>query len=253
MPAVALTATAYMAKTLTATTRATSAAQTLACMAAAATKACMAKTLTSATRATGLTGGGVYGESYSGYGVYGWSNSSYGVYGRNNTSGNFGHLGSSSYGVYGENSNGNKGYIGIAGGGVEGRSDSGFGVYGWSNSGYGVYGYSSSSYAGYFSGNVYATGSMSADVMIDRTPYPKDLATAYQAVMSMERLPDGQYEENNKEKQLDHSKLSAFIKSKDGNRDLSATVSCLNEVVKDLIRENQELKKQLDALEKNQK
>jgi hypothetical protein len=54
--------------------------------------------------------------------------------------------------------------------------------------------------------------------------------------MSMERLPEGQYMENDKETQLDHSKLSNFISSKDGNRDLSATVSCLNEVVKDLVR-----------------
>ena len=80
------------------------------------------------------------------------------------------------------------------------------------------------------------TKNVSALSFTDRTPYPEDLATAYQAVMSMERLGDGQYDENNKQVQLDHSKLSDFIKSKDGNRDLSATVSALNEVVKDLIR-----------------
>jgi hypothetical protein len=59
----------------------------------------------------------------------------------------------------------------------------------------------------------------------------------------MERLGEGQYNENNKQVQLDHSKLSDFIKSKDGNRDLSATVSAHNEVLKDLIRKNNELEK----------
>jgi hypothetical protein len=112
-----------------------------------------------------------------------------------------------------------------------------------------VRGGSTSGYAGYFSGNVYVTANVSALSYTDRTPYPKDLATAYQAVMSMERLPDGQYDENDKENQLDHSKLSDFIRSKDGNRDLSATVSCQNEVIKDLIRQNKELSKRLEALE----
>ncbi|MEA2112349.1 MAG: hypothetical protein U9P50_00035, partial [Patescibacteria group bacterium] len=58
-------------------------------------------------------------------------------------------------------------------------------------------------------------------------------------------LPDGQYDENNKEMQLDHSKLAPFIVSGEG-RDLSATVSAQNEVIKDLIRKNEELKKEKD-------
>lgn len=111
---------------------------------------------------------------------------------------------------------------------------------------YGVYGGGSNSgtglgYAGYFQGDVrvlgdvYVTSEVSALSFEDRTPYPRDLETAYDAVMSMARLPEGQYDEMDKEVQLDHSVLSDFIRSEGGYRDLSATVSCLNEVVKDLV------------------
>jgi hypothetical protein len=212
--------------------------------------------------------------------------SGYGVMGKQNSSGNYGYLGGT-YGVYGNSSSGNavkgesltgrgvwgystNGYgvegrstdnIGVSGystngGGVEGFSTNSVGVNGYSVSDIGVYGSSGSGYAGCFAGDVYVTKDVSAASFTDRTPYPKDLATAYQAVMSMERLPDGQYNENDKENQLDHSKLSDFIRSKDGNRDLSATVSCQNEVIKDLIkqnkeliRQNKELNKRLDVLE----
>lgn len=71
--------------------------------------------------------------------------------------------------------------------------------------------------------------------------------------MSMKRLPDGQYDENNREAQLDHSMLSDFIRSEDGNRDLSATVSCHNEVLKDLIRKQRELSKAHTYIEQLQK
>lgn len=107
----------------------------------------------------------------------------------------------------------------------------------------GVHGSSYSGYAGYFEGNVYVTDNVSALSFTDRTPYPKDLETAYEALMSMERLPESQYDENNKEAQLDHSMLSDFVRSGYDNRDLSATVSCHNEVPKDLIRKEQELDK----------
>jgi hypothetical protein len=212
---------------------------------------------------------GVEGTSTYGYGVYGESTSGNGVYGHNVTNGNVGYLGTSGNGVYGYNTpSGNYGYLGSTSYGVygQGHNSNTYGVYGKNDaviggtygylggSFYGVYGYSGVigfGYAGYFEGNVYVTGVMSAGTVIDRTPYPKDLATAYQAVMSMEKLPDGQYQENNKEKQLDHSKLSDFIRSKDGSRDLSATVSCQNEVIKDLIKQNKELKERLDVLEKS--
>ncbi|MFC1617010.1 hypothetical protein ACFL2K_02205, partial [Candidatus Margulisiibacteriota bacterium] len=91
-------------------------------------------------------------------------------------------------------------------------------------------------------GNLWIANNCSALSFTDRTPYPKDLATAYEAVFSMERLPDGEYQEDNKEHQLDHSKLSPFIKviSENGesSRDLSAVVSAQNEVIKDLVRQN---------------
>jgi hypothetical protein len=170
------------------------------------------------------SGWGVYGESVSSFAVYGISDSGYGVYGISHTA----------YGVYGYSS---KDY------GVYGESNRSYGVYGKSIRSYGVYGKSSESYAGYFEGNVYVENNVSALSFTDRTPYPKDLATAYRAVMSMERLPEEQYDEMSKETQLDHSMLSDFIRSQDGNRDLSATVSCHNEVLKDLTRKQQELGK----------
>ena len=73
-----------------------------------------------------------------------------GVYGLNSSSGNFGSLGTGSYGVRGEHTSGNWGYLGSSSSGVYGyHSSSG-------NSGYlgtssrGVYGYSADGTAGYF-------------------------------------------------------------------------------------------------------
>jgi hypothetical protein len=204
-------------------------------------------------------GTGVYGSCANGTGVVGLSISNYGVYGE-------GHYGVVAYsdfcGVLGSDGNGNSGTLGYSNCGVYGFSMYGYGVEGRNlnanrghlgGSDYGVYGYSFDGYAGYFEGNVYVTANVSALSFTDRTPYPKDLATAYQAVMSMEHLPDGQYDDNNKELQLDHSKLSDFIRSDDGNRDLSATVSCHNEVLKELIRKQQELDKAQIHIEQLQK
>lgn len=95
--------------------------------------------------------------------------------------------------------------------------------------------------------NFYVEGNVSAASFTDRTPYPKDLETAYEAVLSMERLPDGEYNENNKEQQLDHSKLNDFIKSGNG-RDLSATVSSQNEVIKDLIKKVEDKNTEIEAI-----
>lgn len=106
-------------------------------------------------------------------------------------------------------------------------------------------------------GGVACDGTCTAGDYTDATPYPKDLQTAWDAVMSMERLPIGKYEEFNVKKQLDHSKLHPYLQAytlkidefgdaitdSDGNsvveynpdqRNLSATVSCLVEVIKDL-------------------
>lgn len=82
-------------------------------------------------------------------------------------------------------------------------------------------------------GGMWCDKTISAAAVIDRTPYPKDKSTAYDALFSMQRLPPGQYKEDNQEQQLDHSGLHSFIKNGDG-RNLSATVSILAEVVKDI-------------------
>ena len=135
---------------------------------------------------------------------------------------------------------------------VHGESTGGTGVYGTTYNGNAIYGRDGSGaglgYAGYFEGNVYVTANVSALSFTDRTPYPEDLATAYHAVMSMKRLPEGQYQPQNKASQLDHAELSDFIRSPDGHRDLSATVSCLNEVVKDLIAKNRRLESASDKV-----
>jgi len=41
---------------------------------------------------------------------------------------------------------------------------------------------------------IYVDDNVSALSFTDRTPYPKDVATAYEAVMSMERLSDREYD-----------------------------------------------------------
>jgi len=94
-------------------------------------------------------------------------------------------------------------------------------------------------------GDVYVTEDVSALTFTDRTPYPKDTEIAYASVLSMERLPDGEYDENDKERQLDHSKLHPFIKADDG-RDLSATVSAQNEVIKSLVKRIEVLEAKLN-------
>jgi hypothetical protein len=152
------------------------------------------------------------------------------------------------YGVYGKSSNTtgtNYGLYGVA-------SDASSGL----NCGIYAIGYNpgaGNAYAGYFEGDVYVKNNISAYSYTDRTPYPKDTETAYKAVMSMERLPEGQYSELDRNAQLDHSKLHNYIRSEDGNRDLSATVSCHNEVLKDLILKQKELCKAHLYIKKLQK
>jgi hypothetical protein len=74
-----------------------------------------------------------------------------------------------------------------------------------------------------FYANIYVTTNCSALTFTDRTPYP-DLATAIAAVRSARR--DGT--------NLDHATLHDSVKSK-GGRNLSATVSAQNEVIKMLL------------------
>ena len=91
------------------------------------------------------------------------------------------------------------------------------------------------------SGTGHFTGALSAQSYSDNTPYPENLGIAYDAVLSMKRLPDGEYDPLSKETQLDHSALTEFVRGPDGSRDLSATVSAQNEVIKDLIKRIGEL------------
>jgi hypothetical protein len=93
-------------------------------------------------------------------------------------------------------------------------------------------------------GNAWIDGEMSAGSIVDRTPYPADLETAYEAVLSINRLPDGKYIADDKDHQLDHSQLHPFVRSSDNKRDLSATVSAQNEVIKDLLRRIEQLEQQ---------
>jgi len=205
---------------------------------------------------------GAFGEADTGTGVYGRSTSGIGVFGKHDANNNFGYIASSDYGIYGEydinDSNNNFGYLASSEYGVYGENRGGCfgylasasrGVYGYSEWNQGVVGSSPHGYAGFFYGNVYVSKDVSALSFTDRTPYPKDLATAYRAVMSMERLPDGQYMEDDKETQLDHSAMSDFIRSEDGYRDLSATVSCQNEVLKDVIRKQNQFGKNSETIE----
>ena len=72
---------------------------------------------------------------------------------------------------------------------------------------------------------------MSASSFDDRTPYPETLDIAQNVLKSHKKLPD--YDADNQEKQLDHSKLHEYVKTEHG-RNVSAVVSCLVEVVNDL-------------------
>jgi hypothetical protein len=72
--------------------------------------------------------------------------------------------------------------------------------------------------------DIYAVGDVSALTFTDRTPFPKDLAEAYEAVQSI-RGKDGQ---------VDHDRLHASIKA-EGGRNLSALVSAQSAVISDLV------------------
>jgi hypothetical protein len=97
-------------------------------------------------------------------------------------------------------------------------------------------------------GGCYVAKIMSAGTVTDRTPFPKDLQTAIDAINSMEKLPEGEYDESDKEKQLDHSKLHEYVKSGD-HRDMSASVSCLVLVCQDLLKRLQVAEERIAILE----
>lgn len=100
-------------------------------------------------------------------------------------------------------------------------------------------------------GNAYFSANVSALSFTDRTPYPDTKEQAYKAVLSMHKKNKGG---------VDHELMDNFIvktstktvynKLKKKNekvveygRDLSATVSCQNEVIKDLIKRIETLEK----------
>jgi hypothetical protein len=102
--------------------------------------------------------------SHSGSGNYGYmGSSSYGTYGQHGGTGNYGYLGSVNYGAYGfGNVYGVYGYS-VSGRGVYGYSGSGNAVHGNSSSGYGVYGHSGSSPGVYGDNNSGNYGTMGSD------------------------------------------------------------------------------------------
>ena len=91
-------------------------------------------------------------------------------------------------------------------------------------------------------GDLWAEDNVSALSFTDRTPYPKNLKTAYAAVLSMEAVNSEE-----KDEQLNHEKLHPFVKSKSGYRNLSATVSAQNVVIKDLINKIKELEASINS------
>ena len=76
-------------------------------------------------------------------------------------------------------------------------------------------------------GNMWTAGNISAQSFTDRTPYPSSLQVAYASVKSMQFSLD--------DNGVDHKKLHPFITAGEGERDMSATISAQNAVIKDLI------------------
>jgi len=105
-----------------------------------------------------------------------------------------------------------------------------------------------------FAGTTYVSslsdGNISADSFTDRTPYPETTSLAWDVINSHQKLSEEKYNADDKKHQLDDESLNDYVKvqmtNKDGSnvygRDLSATVSCLVDVVKDLQKEIKELK-----------
>jgi hypothetical protein len=93
---------------------------------------------------------------------------------------------------------------------------------------------------------------VTAESFNDASPYPEDIDTAYEALFSMQRLPDGEYDPNDQASQLDHSGLSDFVRSERHNgelgRNLSATISANNEVIKDLVARIIQIQQRIDAM-----
>jgi hypothetical protein len=129
-----------------------------------------------------------------------------------------------------------------------------------------------------YNGDRYFNGTISYDAASEYTAYPLTLDIARDAVLSHSRLPDGEYNVDDKKHQLDHSKLHDYLKiageydlvpvTEDTKtladqgiyetpeqekvvtrwgRDSGATVSCLVEVVKDLMTKVEVLEAQVSG------
>ncbi len=85
------------------------------------------------------------------------------------------------------------------------------------------------------------------------SPYPETLDIAYASVMSMNRLPDGEYDANDSSQQLDHSGLHEWIyhQAPEGREgyEITALITAQNEVIKDLIERISELEERINTLE----
>jgi len=95
------------------------------------------------------------------------------------------------------------------------------------------------------SGAVNIPGALTAASYADNTPYPKSLELAKASILSHQKLPDNEYDENNTDNQLDHSFLHEYVSGDEKSRNVSATVSCLVEVIKDLMSKVEDLKKKV--------
>ena len=120
----------------------------------------------------------------------------------------------------------------------------------------------------------YFGGEVSALSFTDRTPYPETTQLAYDVLNSHQRLPDGEYDSEDISSQLNHSNLHEYVSHvepatfwKDTDelpegisvgdvqmeevksRNVSGVVSCLVEVIKDILEKNTALEARVLTLE----
>jgi len=113
------------------------------------------------------------------------------------------------------------------------------------------------------SGNLYIGGNCSAASFTDRTPYPDSTERAISALRTMKKNPNKRFGKKSKAKspisfkfdekgevgedqsELDYESLDSMLKTKEGKRDLSMTVSSLVEVVKHLLDKVEYLEEEL--------
>lgn len=104
----------------------------------------------------------------------------------------------------------------------------------------------------YNDGDGWIAGDFSALSFTDRTPCPKTVEQAIEAVKSIKPLPKGKYKVDNKEKQLDHNRLHPYLQGKGDtpNRDMSANISCNSVAIQYLLDRLEEKDNEIDNLYK---